>query len=216
MLIKLKGVYKVKTDEFGGVLKNKARLVAQGFKQEESIDFEESFIPVARIEAIRILVENVANKNMMIFQMDVKAAFLNGEHKVEVYVSQPEGFVDQDNTSHVTSLKRPCTISNKHHVHVQDAMMGQMSFFLGLKISQSPRGMFINQSKYASEIVKKIWLKWFTYVHDVILEVNDYLILCAYEFGVKYSICSRVVIMEMKDVLHALLRQFLVLRGERL
>ncbi|GJR52916.1 putative reverse transcriptase domain-containing protein [Tanacetum coccineum] len=55
-------------------------------------------------------------------------------------------------------------------------------------------------------------LKWFTYVHDVILEVNDYLILCAYEFGVKYSICSRVVIMEMKDVLHALLRQFLVFK----
>ncbi|GJS37473.1 transcription regulator NOT2/NOT3/NOT5-like protein [Tanacetum coccineum] len=55
-------------------------------------------------------------------------------------------------------------------------------------------------------------LKWFSYVHDVILEVNDYLILCAYEFGVKYSICSRVVIMEMKDVLHALLRQFLVIK----
>ncbi|GJS93691.1 putative reverse transcriptase domain-containing protein [Tanacetum coccineum] len=54
-------------------------------------------------------------------------------------------------------------------------------------------------------------LKWFSYVHDVILEVNDYLILCAYEFGVKYSICSHVVIMEMKDVLHALLRQFLVI-----
>ncbi|GJV00923.1 retrovirus-related pol polyprotein from transposon TNT 1-94, partial [Tanacetum coccineum] len=81
------------------------------------IDFEESFLPVARIEAICFLVANVDNKNMLIFQMDVKAAFLNGEHKVEVYVSQPEGFVDQDNTSHVTSLKRPCTISNKHHVH---------------------------------------------------------------------------------------------------
>ncbi|GKD81938.1 hypothetical protein Tco_1348777, partial [Tanacetum coccineum] len=52
-------------------------------------------------------------------------------------------------------------------------------------------------------------LKWFTYVHDVILEVNNYLILCAYEFGVKYSICSRVVIMEIKDMLQALLRQFL-------
>ncbi|GKB36233.1 hypothetical protein Tco_0881175 [Tanacetum coccineum] len=56
-------------------------------------------------------------------------------------------------------------------------------------------------------------LKWFTYVHDVIFEVNDYLILCAYELGVKYSICSHVVIMEMKDVLHALLRQFLVFKS---
>ncbi|GJR41687.1 retrovirus-related pol polyprotein from transposon TNT 1-94 [Tanacetum coccineum] len=67
MLIKLKWIYKVKTDEFSGVLKNKARLVAQGFRQDEGIDFEESFAPVARIEAIRIFVANAANKNMMIF-----------------------------------------------------------------------------------------------------------------------------------------------------
>ncbi|GJW42129.1 retrovirus-related pol polyprotein from transposon TNT 1-94 [Tanacetum coccineum] len=96
----------VKTDEFGGVLKNKARLVAQGFRQEEGIDFEESFAPVARIEAIRIFVANAAHKNMTIYQMDVKTAFLNGELKEEVYVSQPEGFVDQDNPSHVYKLKK--------------------------------------------------------------------------------------------------------------
>ncbi|GKA46716.1 retrovirus-related pol polyprotein from transposon TNT 1-94 [Tanacetum coccineum] len=106
MLIKLKWIYKVKTDEFGGVLKNKARLVAQGFRQEEGIDFEESFAPVARIEAIRIFVANAANKNMTIFQMDVKTAFLNGELKEEVYVSQPEGFVDQEYPSHVYKLKK--------------------------------------------------------------------------------------------------------------
>ncbi|GKB21373.1 retrovirus-related pol polyprotein from transposon TNT 1-94, partial [Tanacetum coccineum] len=96
----------VKTDEFSGVLKNKARLVAHGFRQEEGIDFEESFAPVARIEAIRIFVANSANKNMMIFQMDVRMAFLNGELKKEVYVSQPKGFVDQDNPSHVYKLKK--------------------------------------------------------------------------------------------------------------
>ncbi|GJX92451.1 retrovirus-related pol polyprotein from transposon TNT 1-94 [Tanacetum coccineum] len=96
----------VKTDGFGGVLKNKARLVAQGFRQEEGINFEESFAPVARIHAIRIFVANAANKNMMIFQMDVKMAFLNGKLKEEVYVSQPEGFVDQDNPSHVYKLKK--------------------------------------------------------------------------------------------------------------
>ncbi|GJX30569.1 retrovirus-related pol polyprotein from transposon TNT 1-94 [Tanacetum coccineum] len=106
MLIKLKWIYKVKTDEFGGVLKNKARLVAQGFRQEEGIDFEESFAPVARIEAIRIFVANAANKNMMIFQMDVKTAFLNGELKEEVYVSQPKEFVDQEYPSHVYKLKK--------------------------------------------------------------------------------------------------------------
>nr|GEU34534.1 hypothetical protein [Tanacetum cinerariifolium] len=106
MLIKLKWIYKVKTDEFSEVLKKKAGLVAQGFKQEEGIDFEESFAPVARIEAIYIFVENAAHKNMMIFQMDVKMAFLNGELKEVVYVSQPEGFVDQDNLSHVYKLKK--------------------------------------------------------------------------------------------------------------
>ncbi|GKC99136.1 retrovirus-related pol polyprotein from transposon TNT 1-94 [Tanacetum coccineum] len=105
-LIKLKWIYKVKIDEFGRVLKNKARLVAQGFRQEKGIDFEESFTPVARIEAISIFVANVANKNMMIFQMDVKTTFLNGEVKEKVYVSQPEGFLDQDNPSHVYKLKK--------------------------------------------------------------------------------------------------------------
>ncbi|GKG40074.1 retrovirus-related pol polyprotein from transposon TNT 1-94, partial [Tanacetum coccineum] len=80
-------------DEFGGVLKNKARLVAKGYRQEEGIDFEESFAPVARIEAIRIFIANVAHKNMTVYQMDVKTAFLNGVLREEVYVSQPEGFV---------------------------------------------------------------------------------------------------------------------------
>nr|GEZ99462.1 retrovirus-related Pol polyprotein from transposon TNT 1-94 [Tanacetum cinerariifolium] len=106
ILIKLKWIYKVKTDKFGGVLKNKARLLAREFRQDEGIDFEESFAPVARIEAIRIFVENVAHKNIKIFQMDVKTAFLNGELKQEVYVSQPEGFVNQDNPSHVYKLKK--------------------------------------------------------------------------------------------------------------
>ncbi|GJR97614.1 retrovirus-related pol polyprotein from transposon TNT 1-94 [Tanacetum coccineum] len=106
MLIKLKLIYKVKTNKFGRVLKNKARLVAQGFRQEDGIKFEESFAPVSRIEAIRIFVANAANKNMTIYQMDVKTAFLKGELKEEVYVSQPEGFVDQDNPLHVYKLKK--------------------------------------------------------------------------------------------------------------
>nr|GEY96417.1 retrovirus-related Pol polyprotein from transposon TNT 1-94 [Tanacetum cinerariifolium] len=105
-LIKLKWIYKVKTDKFGGVLKNKARLVADGFKQEKGVDFEESFSLVARIEAIRIFIANVAHKNMMIFQMVVKMTFLNGELKEAVYVFQLEGFIDQDNPSHVYKLKK--------------------------------------------------------------------------------------------------------------
>nr|GEY27053.1 putative ribonuclease H-like domain-containing protein [Tanacetum cinerariifolium] len=94
------------TNKFGEVLKNKTILVAQGFRQEEGIHFKEIFASTARIEAIRIFVANAATKNMMIFQMDVKMAFLNGELKEEVYISQPEGFVDQDNPSHVYKLKK--------------------------------------------------------------------------------------------------------------
>ncbi|GKE60899.1 retrovirus-related pol polyprotein from transposon TNT 1-94 [Tanacetum coccineum] len=74
--------------------------------QEDGINFKESFAPVARIEAVRIFVANTANKNMTIFQMNVKTAFLNGELNDEVYVSQPEGFVDQEYPSHVYKLKK--------------------------------------------------------------------------------------------------------------
>nr|GEU37618.1 reverse transcriptase domain-containing protein [Tanacetum cinerariifolium] len=102
----LKGLFRCNTDEFGGVLKNNAGLVAQGFRQEEGTDFEESFASVDGIEAIRIFVENVAHKNMTIFQMDVKTAFLNDELIEEVYVSQLEGFVDQDNPSYVYKLTK--------------------------------------------------------------------------------------------------------------
>nr|GEW31635.1 copia protein [Tanacetum cinerariifolium] len=94
------------------VIRNPSRSIStrKQFKtdimKEEGIDFEESFAPVARIEAIRIFVANVAHKNMTIFQIDVKTAFLNCELKEEVFVSQPEGFVDQDNPSHVYKLKK--------------------------------------------------------------------------------------------------------------
>ncbi|GJU78196.1 retrovirus-related pol polyprotein from transposon TNT 1-94 [Tanacetum coccineum] len=106
MLIKLKWIFKVKKDECGGVLKNKARLVAKGYRQEEGIDFEESFAPVSRIEAIRIFIANAATKNMTIYQMAVKMAFLNEELREVVYVSQPEGFMDPEKPNHVYMLKK--------------------------------------------------------------------------------------------------------------
>ncbi|GJV21895.1 retrovirus-related pol polyprotein from transposon TNT 1-94 [Tanacetum coccineum] len=87
-------------------LQNKAWLVAKGYQQEEGIDFEESFTLVARIKAIRIFIANAASKNMVIYQMDVKTVFLNGELKEDVYVSQPEGFVDPDHPKHVYHLKK--------------------------------------------------------------------------------------------------------------
>ncbi|GKD96624.1 retrovirus-related pol polyprotein from transposon TNT 1-94, partial [Tanacetum coccineum] len=106
MIIALKWIYKVKCDEHGDVLKNKVRLVAKGYRQEEGIDFEESFAPVARIETIRIFIANAASKNMNIYQMDVNTAFLNGELQEEVFVSQPEAFEDPDHPTHVYHLKK--------------------------------------------------------------------------------------------------------------
>ncbi|GKE37785.1 retrovirus-related pol polyprotein from transposon TNT 1-94, partial [Tanacetum coccineum] len=106
MVITLKWIYKVKLDELGGILKNKARLVARGYRQEEGTDFEESFASVARLEAIRIFLAFAAHKNMVVYQMDMKTAFLNGNLREEVYVSQPDGFVDKDNPNHVYKLKK--------------------------------------------------------------------------------------------------------------
>nr|GEY31579.1 hypothetical protein [Tanacetum cinerariifolium] len=115
----------IKKIEFGGVLKNKARLVAQGFRKKEGIDFKESFTPVARLEAIRIFKANAAHKNMMIFQMDVKTKFLNGELKEEVYVSQPEGFVDQDNPSHVCSGSDTLHMKSKKRLITEKSKMDE-------------------------------------------------------------------------------------------
>ncbi|GKA45700.1 retrovirus-related pol polyprotein from transposon TNT 1-94, partial [Tanacetum coccineum] len=106
MVITLKWIYKVKFDELGGILKNKARLVARGYHQEEGIDFEESFASVAILEAIRIFRAFAAHMNMVVYQMDVKTAFLNGNLREEVYVSQPDGFVDPNNPNHVYKLKK--------------------------------------------------------------------------------------------------------------
>nr|GEV54538.1 retrotransposon protein, putative, Ty1-copia subclass [Tanacetum cinerariifolium] len=99
-------IYKIKLDEYSNVPKNKARLVFKGYRQEEGIDFEESFASVACIKAIRIFIANVASKNMIIYQMDVKTAFLNDELKEKVYFSQLEGFVDPDHPLHVYRLKK--------------------------------------------------------------------------------------------------------------
>ncbi|GKB38533.1 retrovirus-related pol polyprotein from transposon TNT 1-94 [Tanacetum coccineum] len=87
-------------------LENKARLVAKDYCQEEGINFEESFEPIACIEAIRIFLAYATHKNMVVFQMDVKTAFLNGILKEEVYVSQLKGFVNQDHPNHVFRLKK--------------------------------------------------------------------------------------------------------------
>ncbi|GJS47494.1 retrovirus-related pol polyprotein from transposon TNT 1-94 [Tanacetum coccineum] len=175
MVITLKWIYKVKLDELGGILKNKARLVARGYRQEEGIDFEESFALVARIKAIRIFLAFAAHKNMIVYQMDVKTAFLNGILREEVYVSQPDGFVDQDNLNHVYKLKKALyglkqasrawydLLSN--FLLTQDFSKGTVdpTLFIrrqGNDILLNPRGILINESKYALESLKKYGMEF--------------------------------------------------------
>nr|GEV32144.1 hypothetical protein [Tanacetum cinerariifolium] len=112
----------------GGILKNKARLVARGYRQEDGIDFEESFAPVAILESIRIFLAYVAHKNMVVYQMDVKTTFLNVDTPMV-----EKSKLDED--------KEGKAIDPSH--------------YRGLQISQSPSGIFINQSKYALESLKK-------------------------------------------------------------
>nr|GEZ45974.1 retrovirus-related Pol polyprotein from transposon TNT 1-94 [Tanacetum cinerariifolium] len=213
----LKWLFKNKHDEEQTVILNKSRLVVRGYHQEEGIDFKESFALVARMEAIRIFLAYATHKSFIVFQMDVKTAFLHGSLKEDVYVCQPEGFIDADHPIHVYKLKKalyglkhaprawydelstfllqnhffegtidPTLFIRRFHndilvvqVYVYDIifgfthpryiqlfsdlmksrfemlMMWEMTFFLGLQVNQSPCGIFINQSNYVLEILKK-------------------------------------------------------------
>nr|GFB09266.1 retrovirus-related Pol polyprotein from transposon TNT 1-94 [Tanacetum cinerariifolium] len=105
-VIKTKWVFKNKKYESSLVIRNKARLVAVGYSQQERIDYDETFTPVARIEAIRLFLAYAAHKDFIVFQMDVKTAFLNEILKEEVYVGQPLGFVSKQYPDHVYSLDK--------------------------------------------------------------------------------------------------------------
>ncbi|KAJ9566365.1 hypothetical protein OSB04_002331 [Centaurea solstitialis] len=105
-IIDTKWLFKNKRDEHGTIFRNKARLVAKGYRQQEGIDYDQTFAPVARLEAIRMFLAYAAYKDFTVFQMDVKTAFLYGHLKEEVYVSQPEGFVDPDHPDYVYVLDK--------------------------------------------------------------------------------------------------------------
>ncbi|KAJ9547779.1 hypothetical protein OSB04_020322 [Centaurea solstitialis] len=216
-IIGSKWIFRNKLDEIGTIIRNKARLVAQGYRQEEGIDYDETFAPVARLEAIRLFLAFAAHMNFKVYQMDIKNAFLNGKLNEEVYVAQPPGFVDPKFPDHVYKLNKALyglkqaprawydTLSTfllskgfvrgkidstlflkkypKHillvQIYVDDiifgstnpklcekfellmkseykmSMMGELTFFLGLQIKQSEKGIFINQGKYVHEMLKK-------------------------------------------------------------
>ncbi|GKB02974.1 putative ribonuclease H-like domain-containing protein [Tanacetum coccineum] len=212
-----KWIYRNKKDERGIVVRNKARLVAQGYTQEEGIDYDEVFAPVARIEAIRLFLAYASFKDFVVYQMDVKSAFLYGKIEEEVYVYQPPGFEDPEFPDRVykvekalyglhqaprawyetlstylldngfqrgqidktlfikrvksdillvqvyvddiifgSTKKELCTEFEKlMHKKFQMSSMGELTFFLGLQVTQKDDGIFISQDKYVDEILKK-------------------------------------------------------------
>ncbi|GJR44866.1 retrovirus-related pol polyprotein from transposon TNT 1-94 [Tanacetum coccineum] len=105
-IIGFKWVFGNKRDETGIVIENKARLIAQGYNQQEDIDYDETFAPVARLEAIKIFLVFATYMNFIVYQMDVKSAFLNGKLKEEVYVKQPPGFESNEFPNHVCKLDK--------------------------------------------------------------------------------------------------------------
>ncbi|GJZ83833.1 putative ribonuclease H-like domain-containing protein [Tanacetum coccineum] len=189
-----KWVYMNKKDKRGIVIRNKARLVAQGHTQEEGIDYDEVFAPVSRIEAIRLFLAYASYKDFVVYQMDVKSAFLYGKIEEEVYVCQPLGFEDLDFLDKVYKVEKAlyglhqapeawyetlstylldkgfqrddiifgytkkvlCNEFEKlMHKKFQMCSMGELTFFLGLQVTQTNDGIFISQDKYVDEILKK-------------------------------------------------------------
>ncbi|GKF18178.1 putative ribonuclease H-like domain-containing protein [Tanacetum coccineum] len=212
-----KWVYRNKKDESGIIIKNKARLVAQGYAQEEGIDYDEVFAPVARIETIRLFLAYASFKDFVVYQMDMKSAFLYGKIEEEVYVCQPLGFEDLEFLDKVYKIEKALYGLHQAHrawyetlstylldngfqrgqidktlfikrikgdilqvqVYVDDIIfgstkkglytefeklmhkklqmssMGELTFFLGLQMTQKDDGIFISQDKYVDEILKK-------------------------------------------------------------
>ena len=206
-----------KMDEAGIVTRNKARLVAKGYSQQEGIDFDETFAPIARLEVIWIFLAYAAHDNFKVYQMDVKSVFLNGELEEEVYVQQPPGFEDPNFPDFVYRLLKTLyglkqtprawyetvsqflngnqfirgTIDKTHfhrnfngssifvQIYVDDnifgstdekicsrfaklmqskyemSMMGEITYFLGLQVKQVNDGIFISQTKYIYDLLKK-------------------------------------------------------------
>ena len=216
-IIGTKWVFKNKMDEFGTITRNKARLVAQGYNQQEGIDFDQTYAHVARLESIRMLLAYACYKKFKLYQMDVKSAFLNGLLKEEVYVKQPPGFEHEQYPDYVFKLKKALyglrqaprawyerlskfllkngfiqgkidpTLFTKENgndilvvqIYVDDiifgstdeslcewfskcmhsefdmSMMGELNYFLGLQIKQTKDGIYVHQSKYTKNLLKR-------------------------------------------------------------
>nr|GEW36398.1 retrovirus-related Pol polyprotein from transposon TNT 1-94 [Tanacetum cinerariifolium] len=150
----LKWLWKNKKDEDQTVIRNKSRLIAKGYAQEEGIDFEESFAPVARLEAVRIFIAYAAHKSFPIYHMDVKTAFLNGLLKEEVYFAQPDGFIDPD---HLEKAKYALEILQKHGMGKGKSIGTPMA--TKPKLDADLSGNLVDQTDYHSKIRSLVYLK---------------------------------------------------------
>ncbi|GJR29946.1 putative ribonuclease H-like domain-containing protein [Tanacetum coccineum] len=168
-----KWVYRNKKDERGIVVRNKARLVAQGYTQEEGIDYDEVFAPIDRIEAIRLFLVYASFMRLIVYQIDVKSVFLYGTIEEEVYVCQPLSFEDPQFPDkdrgdillvHMYvddiifgSTKKSLCVGFEHMMHkrFQISSMRELTFFLGLQVQQKEDGIFIIQDKDVADILKK-------------------------------------------------------------
>nr|GEX93060.1 putative ribonuclease H-like domain-containing protein [Tanacetum cinerariifolium] len=175
-----KWILKNKKDEKGIIIRNKARLVAQGHTQEEGIDYDEVFSPVARIEAIRLFLAYASFMGFIVYQMDVKSTFLYGTIDEEVYVMQPPRFQDLKSLAKVYKVEKAMyglhqaprawygTLSKYllkngfqrefealMYEKFQMSVMGELNFFLGLQVLQKEDGIFLSQDKYVGDILNK-------------------------------------------------------------
>ncbi|GKB78225.1 putative ribonuclease H-like domain-containing protein [Tanacetum coccineum] len=157
--IKTKWVYRNKKDERGIVVRNKVRLVTQGYTQEEGIDYDEVFAPVARIKAVRLFLAYASFMNFIVYQMDVKSAFLYGKIDEEVYVCQPSGFEDLEFLNKVYKVEK--ALYGLHQAprawyETLSRYLLDNGFHKGIidKTFQKDDGIFIHQDKYVDEILK--------------------------------------------------------------
>nr|GFB75211.1 hypothetical protein [Tanacetum cinerariifolium] len=233
-----KWVLKNKKDEKGIVVRNKARLVAQGHTQEEGIDYEEVFAPVVRIEAIRLFLAYASFMGFTVYQMDVKSAFLYRTIDEEVYVMQPLGFQDPQFSDRVYKVEK--AMYGLHHasrawyVYVDDIIfrssnpqlcrefkalmhgkfqmsaMGDLNYFLGLQVLQKKDRIFLLQDKYVGDILKK-----FRY-SDVRSMIGSLMYLTASKPDIMFAVCAcaRHQVTPKECHLHAVKRIFRYLKAE--
>ncbi|KAJ9546445.1 hypothetical protein OSB04_018988 [Centaurea solstitialis] len=224
-VIGTKWIFRNKTDERGIVIKNKSRLVAQGYTQEEGIDYDDEFAPVARIEAIRLFLAFASYKGFKVYQMDVKSAFLYGTIDEEVYVSQPPGFEDPkypdkiyvDDIIFGSTKDDMCKeFEELMHKKFKMSSMGELTFFLGLQKfglnDAKPASTPMETHKHLTADVEGEEVD----VHNYRSMIGFLMYLTAFRPDIMFAVCvcARYQVRPKESHLHAVKRIFKYLKGQ--